>query len=186
MFRYTCDVCGSTFKRSRQAQQLYGRRYCNTRCREKIEFKKYKTKDGYIMLRNGTGERIFEHRFVMEQHLGRKLRDDEFVHHKNRIKDDNRLDNLEVLSHAEHMAEHAHDHWMDIVCPVCMETYKRELHRVDHDQPMYCSVACRRIGTQNRHAGYCKQCGIKVERPKSKRVKFCSHACYDAFRAKGF
>lgn len=53
------------------------------------------------------GKKIDEHRYLMEQALGRKLRKDEVVHHINGDKMDNRIENLQVMSWAEHNKLHS-------------------------------------------------------------------------------
>lgn len=47
-----------------------------------------------------------EHRLVAEEMIGRRLQKNEVPHHKNGIKDDNRPENLAVLTRSEHVQLH--------------------------------------------------------------------------------
>ena len=58
----------------------------------------YYDADGYKrVLVDGGGYRP-EHVVVMERHIGRPIRRDECVHHINGVVDDNRLDNLQLMT----------------------------------------------------------------------------------------
>lgn len=69
--------------------------------------------EGYVKVRVGRGHPLadpngytYEHILVAITALGRPLRDDEVVHHRNGIKTDNRWDNLEVGTRSDHARHH--------------------------------------------------------------------------------
>lgn len=71
-----------------------GRGYIRIFLRPNDFFYPMATKQGYV-----TG-----HRLIMARHLGRCLHPWELVHHKNGIKDDNRMANLKMTSYEMHHA----------------------------------------------------------------------------------
>lgn len=61
----------------------------------------FATKDGYIM----------EHVLVMEREIGRYITREEVVHHKNHIRNDNRIENLELMTFKAHASLHMKERW---------------------------------------------------------------------------
>jgi len=75
----------------------------------KVTFKtgKSKNKQGYIVLHsNSKRTATTEHRHLFEKHTGRKLNKNEVVHHKNEIKNDNRIENLMLMTKSQHTKFH--------------------------------------------------------------------------------
>lgn len=91
---------------------------------------------------------VAEHRMVMSESLSRPLLETELVHHKNGIKADNRIDNLVIISRAEHVKEHHggtnNCNWKgqkpERTCAACGNTFQVKFHYL---KPKFCSKKCR-------------------------------------------
>ena len=76
---------------------------------DKVKFYYFKSgrgKRNYAYIHLGKNNYQLYHRYLMEQHLGRKLHKDEHIHHKNGNGRDNRLENLELLNIRDHYIKH--------------------------------------------------------------------------------
>lgn len=99
---------------------------------------------------------VLEHRLVMERHLGRYLQPGEIVHHRNEDPTDNRIENLEVMTQAEHALHHIEN-----------------LARHRYVRP-----------PATRYPRVCDQCGGEFEAIGKKQLgrRFCSRPCYMTYR----
>lgn len=77
-----------------------------------------------VIYKNGSRKTLMEHREVTERAIGRKLKSDEFVHHKDGNKANNDLGNLEIQGRAEHSRFHARDRYVAPIKLKCLECEK--------------------------------------------------------------
>ena len=101
------------------------------------------------------GQKIDEHRLIMEKHIGRKLKRFEFVHHINGDRKDNRLKNLEIMTPKEHSVHHNQKYPLTKKCLVCGVVFTP--HPTKRKRAKTCSLRCgyKYLSLNNRNpSGY--------------------------------
>ena len=106
-----CSDCGKErWVGLAKGQPIYTRcHHCATKCKNGFgEYRRFKGTRGYIYQKLSPDDfyhpmvnclgYVLEHRLIMARHLGRCLDMMEIVHHQNNNKEDNRLENLVLLS----------------------------------------------------------------------------------------
>jgi ribosomal protein L34E len=72
---------------------------------------------------------VFEHRIIMENHIGRLLDDNEVVHHIDGYKKNNVIENLKIMTLSEHTSLHMkrqNKKLVELKCPLCKTIFIKE------------------------------------------------------------
>jgi hypothetical protein len=111
-----CGVCKKEFPDPTAPSRIGRTKYCSKICANLGRGRNTSSKRGDSLRGRGLGKTytkrngMHEHRFVMEQKLGRKLSSLEIVHHKDENIKNNHPDNLEIMTRAEHARHHKLNH----------------------------------------------------------------------------
>lgn len=118
---YALGLCNLHRLRQKRGTDLHAPKRVWSAAQSTDEIKWNKNHNGYIAGYFG-GKAVFQHRVVWEQHHGRKLHPFENIHHINGVRDDNRIENLELWTkpqpsgqRPEDLVEWVLDNYPDLV-----------------------------------------------------------------------
>lgn len=111
-----------------------------------------KSRDRYIVRITKIGENrttgINYARYLMSVHLGRKLKPEEQVDHINNNRKDDRIENLQILTHLQNIHKSAKHGMVLLKCPECNRKFRRR-RRTTHlskknriTQCTFCTKSC--------------------------------------------
>jgi len=106
--------------------------------------------------------KIDEHRLVMERHLGRRLKTEEFVHHINDDKYDNNLENLQIVDPVTHGRMHHLVYPITKSCVICGTIFTP--HKTKRKRKQTCSEKCKLALIRWKRWGVVPQCAEKAIR----------------------
>lgn len=119
-----CEHCMVEFSVS--PSRARSKKFCSQACYAKAQ--RVNMPHRYVRI-TVDGVRKLEHRHIVEHSIGRPLKTDEHVDHINRIKNDNRLENLRVLSSSIHGRVSSHQRGttssFSCHCDFCLQLAKQ-------------------------------------------------------------
>ena len=107
----------------------------------------------------------------------------EELHHIDKSKDNDRIENLISLSKSEHRKIHQKADYVNIVCKNCGISFNAKKHRVKSRGVLFCSQSCYQSYPKpfRKQIRLCAECGEQfIVIPSSARL-FCSNSCAQFF-----